>query len=500
MARSSDSFVQQFRAARRVSTPILNIRTPDPASSVALVTSQLKTDTTPLVLWDTLRGLVGLNDPGKQELARLLGEIAPSAVISPVEVLTSLYRAAEDTVLFLSNAHRFWGDPAVVQGIWNVRDMFKANGASLVLVTIPGALVPPELVQDVFLIDEPLPGPQDLERILFELYRSAGLGTPDADTAKKAVDALIGLGAFPAEQSAAMCLRKEGLDLRALWDRKRRVIEEIPGLSVWSGTETFDEIGGCNSVKRFLASVVSGEEAPRVIVFCDEIEKAFAGTGTDTSGTKTEMTGTILSWMQDREADGVIFIGPPGAAKSCVAKATGNSAGIPTIAFDLSAMQNALIGESGERLRAALSVIDAVSQGRSLWIATCNAITTLPPELRRRFTLGTYFFDLPTADERRQIWNIYQSKFGVLGEVPNDEGWTGAEIKECCRKAYRLRISLSEAAQYTVPISRSAAEQIKALRQSASGKFLSASVPGIYTWDENTLTPNMGRRLRAAGE
>ncbi len=163
-------------------------------------------------------------------------------------------------------------------------------------------------------------------------------------------------------------------------------------------------------------------------------------------------------------------------------------------------MQNSLIGASGERLRAALSVIDAISQGRSLWIATCNAITTLPPELRRRFTLGTYFFDLPTAEERSQIWSIYQSKFGVSGDVPVDDGWTGAEIKECCRKAYRLHMSLIEAAQYTVPVARSAAEQIKALRQSASGKFLSASTPGIYTWEENAVSGLGGRRLRAAGE
>ena len=48
------------------------------------------------------------------------------------------------------------------------------------------------------------------------------------------------------------------------------------------------------------------------IVFLDEIEKAFAGTGTDLSGVKTEMTGTMLTWMQDTEADGLIFIGPPG--------------------------------------------------------------------------------------------------------------------------------------------------------------------------------------------
>ena len=31
-------------------------------------------------------------------------------------------------------------------------------------------------------------------------------------------------------------------------------------------------------------------------------------------------------------------------------------------------------------------MVDAVSSGRSLWIATCNSIGVFPPELRRRFT------------------------------------------------------------------------------------------------------------------
>jgi hypothetical protein len=35
------------------------------------------------------------------------------------------------------------------------------------------------------------------------------------------------------------------------------------------------------------------------------------------------------------------------------------------------------------------------------------------------------------------------------------------------------------------------------LRQMASGKFLSASTPGIYTWDESAPTTSTGRRLRA---
>src|SRR5438094_10520731 len=70
--------------------------------------------------------------------------------------------------------------------------------------------------------------------------------------------------------------------------------------------------------------------------------------GTDMSAVKTEMTGTMLSWMQDHSADGLIFIGPPGAAKSAVGKAAGATAGIPTVAFDLSAMQSSLVGDRQE--------------------------------------------------------------------------------------------------------------------------------------------------------
>jgi len=231
-----------------------------------------------------------------------------------------------------------------------------------------------------------------------------------------------------------------------------------------------------------------------VIVFVDEIEKAFAGTGTDMSGVKTEMTGTMLSWMQDRGADGLIFIGPAGAAKSAVAKAAGATAGIPTIAFDLAAMQSSLVGGSGERLRAALQVVDAISQGRSLWIATCNSITTLPPELRRRFTLGTFFFDLPSTAERQAIWEIYLKKWNLDGEIPDGEGWTGAEIKECCRKAWRLKLALRESAEYIVPVSRSAADQIQTLRRQASGRFLSAAHPGVFTAESRQVAVAAGKR------
>jgi SpoVK/Ycf46/Vps4 family AAA+-type ATPase len=91
-----------------------------------------------------------------------------------------------------------------------------------------------------------------------------------------------------------------------------------------------------------------------------------------------------------------------------------------------------------------------------------------PPELRRRFTLGTFFFDLPSAEEREAIWRIYTEKYQISGTRPQDDNWTGAEIRECCRKAYRLRMSLQESAAHIVPVARSASEQIENLADPAT--------------------------------
>ena len=494
MIRSIEEFASAFHAARCVSTPFVAVRTADPASTTHFVIEALTEgrELPPLLGWDVMRGLYPINRDSADELARVLGD-REAATVGPADALLLAQKLREDGLLLYANAHRFWNEPAVMQGIWNLRDPFKATGRMLVLLATPGATLPAELGQDVLILDEPLPATHHLEYIVRQTFNAAELHEPERQVIDKAIDALIGLAAFPAEQALAMSLVKRDLDTEDLWERKRQIIEQTPGLSVWRGGETFEDIGGVEHVKSFLKAVLAGIDPPRVIVFIDEIEKAFAGTGTDLSGVKTEMTGTILTFMQDREADGVVFIGPAGSAKSATAKATGGTAGIPTIAFDLAAMESSLVGASTERLRTALKIIDAVSQGRMLFIATCNSIASLPPELRRRFTLGTFFFDLPTAKERETIWQIYLKKYDVAGDLPDDEGWTGAEIKECARKARRLGMTLVQAARFIVPVFRSAAEQIKSLRQMASGKFISASTPGLYRYQEEIA--NEGRRV-----
>jgi len=112
------------------------------------------------------------------------------------------------------------------------------------------------------------------------------------------------------------------------------------------------DVGGCANVKAFLQSVLDGAEAPRVVVFCDEIEKAFAGTGTDLSGVTTEMTGTILTWMQNREADGCILIGPPGRQRAWSRRPLGTRQEFQR-SHSSERDENGIIGSSGERLRGA---------------------------------------------------------------------------------------------------------------------------------------------------
>jgi hypothetical protein len=150
-------------------------------------------------------------------------------------------------------------------------------------------------------------------------------------------------------------------------------------------------------------------------------------------------------------------------------------------------------------MRQALKVVEAVSQGRALFLATCNSIGVLPPELRRRFTLGTFMFDLPDFDERQAIWRIYLRKYGFPGTTiemrPTDDGWTGSEIRTCCDLAWRLKITLREAAAYIVPVSKSAADQIQRLRDQASGRFISASKPGVYQKESTELAAPAGRRF-----
>jgi hypothetical protein len=500
--KKMSKFTDQFRDALRVSTPLVAIRTPDPAATIRGVIASLPEDfllETPFLLWDAVHGIVGINDQGKN----IAKGIASKPSQNPLAALRLAEQFPEKCILFFSNAHRFWSDAINMQGIWNLRDQFKANSSLLGLLTTQGAILPVELADDVIVLDEPLPSVEEMNGIVHGLFEQneAVTGTPVAkvpkETLTRASDALIGLAAFPAEQRLAMSLSSKGLDLTGLWEGKRQVIEQTEGLKVWRGLEDFDSLGGLHALKAYARLVLKGRWRIRVVLFLDEIEKHFAGSGTDLSGTTTEMAGTFLTWSQNIKARGVLLLGHAGTGKSAIAKALANEAGVLTIAMDFSGMKGSLVGQSNATLRKALKVIEAIAGDGIFLVATCNKIDALSPELRRRFKRGTFFVDLPNEEERAAIWAIYRAKHNIPADEkePYSVDWTGAEIETCCESADELGISLRDAGRYIVPVAQSAPDSIEALRTLAHDKFLSATTEGTYQ-KGSTATKATGRRLR----
>jgi hypothetical protein len=233
-----------FRDARRISTPLVAVLTLDPTATLMRIMQDLQ-GRAAVVVWDVLRGLYGQNEAGMEAVRELLGPNVNSvpATRNPAETLSLAANLPAGCVFFFCNAHRYIFDEQVAQGVWNLRDYFKEDRRTLVLLA-PELRPPPELQQDILILDEQLPSDARLQQIILEQYDVAGLPAPTAGFLTKGVDAIRGLAPFSAEQVVAMSLTNKGLNLDQLWSRKRQTIELTRGLTVDRGGETIADIGG----------------------------------------------------------------------------------------------------------------------------------------------------------------------------------------------------------------------------------------------------------------
>jgi SpoVK/Ycf46/Vps4 family AAA+-type ATPase len=213
------------------------------------------------------------------------------------------------------------------------------------------------------------------------------------------------------------------------------------------------------------------------------------------------------------------LIGIPGTGKSLTAKMIGGLWRLPLLRLDVGSLFGSLIGESEERTRRALKLAETVSpcvvwidemekalahggldSGTSTrvfgtiltWmqektapcfvVATANDISSLPPELLRRGRFDEIFFlDLPTFEERREIFAVHLRKrarlpldydLDLLAEAAS--GYVGSEIEQAVIDAMYIgfndgqREFTTEDIRYAlkrqVPLSVSQRENITMLR------------------------------------
>jgi AAA+ superfamily predicted ATPase len=184
------------------------------------------------------------------------------------------------------------------------------------------------------------------------------------------------------------------------------------------------------SERNFKRAMTTAEKMSPVILWIDEIEKAFASGGSEDGGVSQRILGTFLSWMQDRKGD--VFV-----------------------------------------------------------VATANDVEKLPPEFLRKGRFDEIFFvDLPDDESRAAIFSIHIRKRGKDPETFNiqdlaalSEGFSGAEIEQTVVSAlygaFSQNCELSDELLKTEilktrPLSVIRAEHIEKLRQWALSRTVNA--------------------------
>lgn len=132
-------------------------------------------------------------------------------------------------------------------------------------------------------------------------------------------------------------------------------------------------------------------------------------------------------------------------------------------------------------------ITDAVN-----FAATANAVEMLPPELLRKGRFDELFFvDLPTREERKEIFTIKQRQRNVTFDVSQrildaSEHYTGAEIEaaiddamftafdDSCRSVTADDVILSLMA--SVPVSKTMEDKISSLRNWAADRCRPAGI------------------------
>jgi AAA+ superfamily predicted ATPase len=423
----------------------------------------------------------------------------------PVAALEQIEKADDEALFVLKDFHECWATVQVKRKLRSVAQRLKFTKKSL-LITCATHKIPEEFKDEAVMVDFPPPTAEELEAVLTRISRAPGVKTNLTKMGReKLIQAALGLTAAQAQRVFARAVVNDGViddrDISLVTEEKKQIIRQSEALEFHDVTETPDDVGGLGVLKDWLRLR----------------ERAFTQEARDYGLPSPK---------------GIALIGIPGTGKSLTAKMIGGLWRLPLLRLDVGSLFGSLVGESEERARRSLQVAGMVAPcvlwldemekalahggqdaGTSTrvfgtiltWmqekkspvfvVATANDISTLPPELLRKGRFDEIFFlDLPTIEERREIFAVHLRKRNRLApdfDVPRlageSDGYVGAEIEQAIIDA--MYVGFNEGREFTtedisaalkrqVPLSVSQRETIDGLRDwLEAGRAQSASFP-----------------------
>ncbi|ERT06791.1 ATPase associated with various cellular activities family protein [Lyngbya aestuarii BL J] len=441
-------------------------------------------------VWTVTRGLVKHDQPRTT---------VQSNTVSPQAAVEWVIRHREPNVTgsiyVFKDLHPFKDSPEVTRCLRDAIASFKDTNKTIILMS-PVQEIPIELEKEVVVLDFALPDMKELNQVLsaqLEQTRSRRIST---ETREKLLKATLGLTKDEAEKVYRKAYVTAGrlteAEVEIVLSEKKQLIRRNGILEYIDVDETIDAVGGLEELKRWLKQ--------RSNAFTERARE--------------------YGLPQPK---GMLILGIPGCGKSLIAKTTSRLWGLPLLRLDMGRVYDgSMVGRSEANLRNALKTAESISPailfideldksfaGNSgsadsdggtssrifgsflTWMqeksspvfvmATANRVERLPGEFLRKGRFDEIFFvDLPTKEERQDIFKIHLSKrrseidrFDLDQLSTVSEGFSGAEIEQALVAAMYeafaqdrefTQLDIIAAIKATLPLSKTMNEQVTALR------------------------------------
>ena len=462
--------------------------------------------------WNAIDGLshCDIKDTKKEFIIENMEE--PTELLQYIDSQAKEY-PKDSEVYILEDFHYYMEEKEVTLRLRKLAECLRYAHKHIIIVSSVLKL-PVELEKYVTVINCDLPDRNDMQIVLNRVIKDCQNISVSDNLKKKLIDAALGMTVMEAELAFGLAAVKTRFSEKApeiVSQEKEQIIRKNGLLDCIKTDEDMKAIGGMLHLKEWL----------------DKRYLAY-----DLMAQNWHLT----------EPKGLLLIGVPGCGKSLAAKCISSQWRMPLLRLDIGKVFQGIVGSSEDNIRRAIMTaeaiapcvlwIDEIEKGLSgiqssgfsdggttsrifstilTWmqektrpvfvVATANNISALPPELLRKGRFDEIFFvDLPTKEERKNIFRIHLKKreqspqeFALDRLAEETVGFNGAEIEECVKEAMfsayvenreepKLQIKhLLDAIKETVPLSSTRNEEIKALRDWAKKR---AKLAG----EENTET------------